>query len=251
MGHRRYARRRRATKESGSVKFLLIFFALIAAAVAVAYATRNCPLHDRYTKVVEIKLGRGVVIRPEIAGNRPRGTENFTDMVSRLRPYAAINGTYYDKDWKPLGDILIDGKLVNRGGQHHAIAITKDGRVDFIKRSKGKFNWAGYKYGLACGPRLIHNGKIALDPVADGFSPAASKKYAWRSGVGKTADGRLLLVTENKSVKLSEFADIMLELGAVEAMNLDGGGACGLYHNGSIITTPPLYMTNLLVVYKK
>lgn len=240
-----------APKNSGSVKLTLLLLLAIIAAVGFTYKNKKHSICDRHVKVVAIKLGPKTIIRPALAENKPGGSEEFSSMVARLHPYAAINGTYYDKKMMPLGDVVIDGKVVSHGCQHHAIAITKDGRVDFIHRVNRSFNWSGYKYGLACGPRLIHNGKIALDPVADGFNPVSLRKCAWRSGVGKTADGKLLLVTANKSIKLSEFADIMLSLGAVEAMNLDGGGASGLYHEGSTITTPTLPMSNLLMVYEK
>jgi exopolysaccharide biosynthesis protein len=223
---------------------MLIIVTVVA--VALCYASKS-RITDVNLKVVEIDPSQ-VEIRSVIAFNKQ---ETFTGMMDRLHPYAAINGTYYDHDWKPLGDILIDGKLVNRGAQRHAIAITKSGKIDFIRRKGKKFNWSGYWMGLAAGPRLIHKGKITLDPVADGFSRRSLEIKAWRSGVGKTAKGKLLLVTAQESLTLKQFAQKMQNLGAVEAMNLDGGGACALYRKGDYLAIPTLRMTNLLVVYKK
>jgi exopolysaccharide biosynthesis protein len=235
------------TVNTGSVKLTLLA-ALAVIAIAISYVSRSGPAHDPNIKVVEIRLDRSVEISPVLASG---GQESFSAAMDRLRPYAAINGTYYDENMKPLGDILIDGKLVNRGSQRNAIAITRSGKVEFIQRGRGRFRWSGYRAGLAAGPRLVHKGRIALDPVADGFRPESSNIRAWRSGIGKTARGKLLFVTAKKSLTLKQFAKVMLDLGAVEAMNLDGGGACGLYHKGESLVVPTLPMTNLLVVYRK
>jgi exopolysaccharide biosynthesis protein len=220
---------------------------ITAIAVALGYASKSRTA-DVNLKVVEIDPNQGIEIRPVISLGKQ---ETFTGMMDRLHPYAAINGTYYDHDWKPLGDILIDGKLVNRGTQRNAVAITKSGKINFIRRKGKHFNWSGYWMGLAAGPRLIHKGKIALDPVADGFSRHSLEIKAWRSGIGKTAKGKLLLVTAQESLTLLQFARKMRNLGSIEAMNLDGGGACALYHKGNYLAIPTLRMTNLLVVYKK
>jgi exopolysaccharide biosynthesis protein len=224
---------------------------MAAAGVCVVHKARPHKHVDPNIKVVEIKLGPGIEIRPALAADDSGLGESFTSMVARLHPYAAINGTYYDSSLKPLGDVLVNGKLVNRGGQRHAIAVTKSGKVAFIRKRHGRFNWKGYKYGLAAGPRLVHQGKVALDPVADGFSRRSLTLTAWRCAVGTTSKGTLLLVTAKKELTLAEFAKLMQGLGATEAMNLDGGGACGLYHEGKTLATPALSMSNILAVYKK
>lgn len=231
----------------GSVKFSLLLVLAIAA-VAVSYAGKSGPAQDKHIKAVTIDINSKIEIKPALTKSGP---ESFDTAINRLKPYSCINGTYYDKEMKPLGDIIIDGKLVNRGGQRHAIAITKAGNVEFIHRGQGSFKWSNYKAGLAAGPRLVHKGKIALNPVADGFTEKSLSIKAWRSGVGKTAKNKLLFVVAEKSITLNEFAKIMLDLGAVEAMNLDGGGACALYHDGKYLSKPMLPMTNLLAVYKK
>lgn len=212
-------------------------------------ASRNRPLnHLLSVKKVEIRLTPDVRIRPAMA----RGDgEEFEDIVNRYHPYAAINGTYYDFDNKPIGDILMDGHLVNRGCCRNAIAVTRTGKVEFIHRKKGRLRWKGYRYGLAAGPRLVHKGRIALDPLADGFKQKCQNVRAWRSGIGITRSGKLLLITAQESLTLSEFAQLMLDEDAVEAMNLDGGGVCALYADGNTLCSPTKIMTNVLLVYKK
>lgn len=65
-----------------------------------------------------------------------------------------------------------------------------------------------------------------------------------RTGVGVRANGDVLLVvvdgriTTSKGVTPSEFAQIMKELGAVDALNLDGGGSSTMVVDGRIKNAP-------------
>lgn len=226
----------------------LVICGILALLVTALFRVGMCGA-DRNVHYLKIELRPGTEVKPALA---PSGGESFGDMVTRLKPYAAINGTFYDVGYKPLGDVVIAGRLANRGCYRNAIAVKPSGGVDFLHVNTGqRLRWQGYTSGLAAGPRLIHNGHIALDPVADGFSRRSLTLSSYRSGVGKTKDGELLLVTTKGTMTLSEFAKTMLDLGAVEALNLDGGGASGLYFNGKIVTQPMLPMTNILMVCRK
>lgn len=239
--------RSRVGRKSSFFRKLLYVVVALALITLFRYSGSPGKTYDPLVKVVEIPVGSGMEIRPVLA----RGGEHFSKIIDRLQPYAAINGTFYDERLHPLGDVFINGKLVNRGAYRHAIAITGKGSVSFIERRNGRFNWSGYRSGLAAGPRLVHDGKIVLDPVADGFTLRSRSVRAWRSGVGITKAGKLLLVTAKKSLTLDQFAETMLDLGSVEAMNLDGGAACGLYYHGRTLANPTIPMTSVLVVYKK
>lgn len=205
----------------------------------------------RSLKVVEIELGPNIEIRPVLAGRNGGRSEMFSDMVKRLKPYAAINGTFYSQDMLPLGDVLVDGKLLIRGRYPNAIAIGKNGRIEFIRRSSDRFDWSNYKCALAAGPRLVHKGVVGVDPKADGFLRLDKESLAPRSGIGLTKSGRLLLVVSTEPVNIVDFAQAMKKAGAVEAMNLDGGPASGLYYDGKLLVKANLRMTNLLVIYKR
>lgn len=207
------------------------------------------PAATQWLQVVRLNTRAGIEIRPVLASEDSEKSEMFTDLIGRVHPHAAINGTFFSPEKIPQGDILIDGKLAVRGHYRNAIAMRNDGRVEIIRRQGDRFNWTGYKAAMSSGPRLIHRGKITLDPVSDGFRKAALTIVAARSGVGVTATGDLLLVVQRKPVKLADFAKTMLDLGAVEAMNLDGGPACGLYHDGQLLAVPALRMTNVLCVF--
>ena len=91
------------------------------------------------------------------------------------------------------------------------------------------------------GPRLLRDGAIAIDAQAEGFSaihplPGFGLYYSHtaqpRLLAGKRADDTLLLVLADGrradyslGLSLTEAARVMQALGAVDAINLDGGGS--------------------------
>ncbi|MER3435436.1 MAG: hypothetical protein C4288_19030 [Leptolyngbya sp. ERB_1_1] len=94
------------------------------------------------------------------------------------------------------------------------------------------------------GPLLIRNGQIVLDGRLEQFSPAFIQERAARSAIGQTADGRILIVTAQynaagRGATLSDMAEVMQQLGAVNALNLDGGSSTTLYLGGQILDRPP------------
>lgn len=105
------------------------------------------------------------------------------------------------------------------------------------------------------GPRLVRGGRVEIDGTAEGFeyaTPGGSDFYYGfgirrnpRTLAGITADGKLLLVTADGrqptySIGLSfdESAALMLSLGAVDAVNLDGGGSSTFVANGRLVNRP-------------
>ncbi len=184
-------------------------------------------------------------------GVMAKGGEKFADVMKCLKPYAAINGTYYDRDFKPEGDIIAGGKLLNKGKRPSAFVVTKSGHAAVVWRKDASFASSGYDAVLAAGPRLIRDGKVQIDPEADGFSMKALEVVAPRSGVGVTREGIIVLVVDRDPVRLADFAEHMWHLGCIEAINLDGGPACGLYYKGKTLCEPTLPMTNMLVFDEK
>ena len=91
-------------------------------------------------------------------------------------------------------------------------------------------------------PLLVVNGSV-VDSEVDGsgafFAPTA------RTAVGASNDGRLFLVVVDgrqsgysRGASLRELAQLMLDLGAHNALNLDGGGSSEMFLNGLVATRP-------------
>lgn len=233
---------------------LIVWLALIAVCAAGVAGYKSIPrrtgllakLDCSYT-VIDLKDGYRVC--PALA--HIERDETFAEITKRLKPYAAITGAYYGPERKPLGDIVINGKVVCRGCQRQGIGFTRGGRIRFLeRRGSSRISWKGCVAGVACGPRLIRNGKIDINVRRDGFGPRATKIEATRCSVGATRDGKLVMLAIREPVTLSKLAEAMRELGAVDAINMDGGALCGFYLDGKVLAEPIVPLSNMIGVYK-
>lgn len=97
---------------------------------------------------------------------------------------------------------------------------------------------------LHAGPVLIHKGKIRIPVDEEVFFGTTIPDVHPRTAVGYRADGTLVLLivdgrqVASRGVYLEELAAMMLELGCIEAINLDGGGSSTLVVNGTLLNRP-------------
>ncbi|MGW6152140.1 phosphodiester glycosidase family protein [Streptomyces sp. NPDC055144] len=106
---------------------------------------------------------------------------------------------------------------------------------------------------VSAAPTLVQHGRIDIDAATEGVIDPEypSFGYAWanvrqpRTMAGIDKRGRLLLVTVDGRQKggsegftLQEAAAFMQSLGAVQALNLDGGGSTAMAVNGSVVNQP-------------
>ncbi|XP_069114510.1 N-acetylglucosamine-1-phosphodiester alpha-N-acetylglucosaminidase-like [Argopecten irradians] len=99
---------------------------------------------------------------------------------------------------------------------------------------------------------LIKDGKVNVNDSLgyECFAPIKAPRYNFtnspsaRSAIAVDKDGRVMLIqidgnTNERGVNLHQFADILLKFGAVQAVNLDGGGSSSLLINDTMINNPP------------
>ena len=93
-------------------------------------------------------------------------------------------------------------------------------------------------------PQLIKNGKIEITWEQEKSSKSFVETRHPRTAVAKLKDGKFLMVTvdgrqkESVGMNLNELAALLLELGAVDAMNLDGGGSTTMFAGGKVVNKP-------------
>jgi hypothetical protein len=106
-------------------------------------------------------------------------------------------------------------------------------------------SWTDVQQAVGGGPWLVRGGQVAVDGEAEDF-PAESfvnSRHA-RTAAGVTSDGTLLLVTVDggqawsRGVSLPDLALLMQRLGAVNAINLDGGGSSTMAVGGGVVNAP-------------
>jgi len=96
------------------------------------------------------------------------------------------------------------------------------------------------------GPVLIHQGVLRITNDEERmFMGKAREDLHPRTAMGYTRDGQLLMVVvegrrpgKAEGASLTDLARIMLDLGAVEALNLDGGGSSCLLVMGKETIRP-------------
>jgi hypothetical protein len=179
--------------------------------------------------------------------------EPFRRMIERADPNVAVTGTFFSLDnLEPVGDIVIDGSLIHFGGMGTALCITPNNRAHMIECTWGRHHdWSPYDFVVACGPRLLHHGRIVLDPAAERFHDRYMLAPNSRIAVGITRGNKIVFVMTHKPIYLGRLAKVMRAVGASEAMNLDAGVSNGFYYNGAILARPGRRLTNMIVVYRR
>lgn len=113
-----------------------------------------------------------------------------------------------------------------------------------LEQATSPSDFARFPHIMGAGPLLIQNRQIVLNAPSEQFSDAFVRQAALRSAIGVAADGTLMLVTVHNRIgglgpTLPELAQLMQRLGAVNAVNLDGGSSTTLYLGGQLIDRAP------------
>lgn len=106
------------------------------------------------------------------------------------------------------------------------------------------------KHIVAGGPRLVHSGNPCVTSREENFRSDVARSRANRTGAGITKSGELILLTVERAT-LNELARLMIELGAYDAMNLDGGGSSGLAAEGRTLFGGMRPVPNAIIVRRK
>jgi Phosphodiester glycosidase len=94
-------------------------------------------------------------------------------------------------------------------------------------------------------PLLIKDGLIEIKWEQEKSSKSFVETKHPRTSVAKLKDGKFLMLTvdgrqpqHSIGMNLKELAELLLDLGAVEAMNLDGGGSTAMFLNSKVVNKP-------------
>jgi len=105
------------------------------------------------------------------------------------------------------------------------------------------------RFSIGAGPRLVDHGRVAVDPIGEGFhDPKILYLRGQRSVVGLTADREVILAVINNAT-VGEAGTVMQALGAVDAMNLDDNASSGMVCDGRYLVRPGRQVPNGLVLW--
>ena len=105
--------------------------------------------------------------------------------------------------------------------------------------------WEKADFIVSGGPLLLWKGRRLEEPEKESISKVFFLARHPRTAAGVRADGTLLFVTvdgrrpdESVGMSLPELTDLMVALGCVSAINLDGGGSTTMVINGKVVNQP-------------
>ncbi|OFX33001.1 MAG: hypothetical protein A2Z07_09995, partial [Armatimonadetes bacterium RBG_16_67_12] len=141
-----------------------------------------------------------------------------------------------------------DGYVLSGHGRGRAalLAAFKPGdraslRVRLVPAS-GDPRWETVRHIMGGGPRLLAGGQFV---GGEGFRASFSDRRHPRTAIGRLADGRIILLVvggrqpyHSLGMTLIELATLMRQLGATDALNLDGGGSTTLVVRGVVVNLP-------------
>ncbi len=171
----------------------------------------------------------------------------LTDMVAKYDGIAGINaGGFNDENGSgnggiPQGLVITNGEIIwgDATTPYHMVGLDADGILHVGAMSGNTAVEQGIQWAVSfithdgLASSLIINGEVQQQNLGGGVNP--------RTALGQRADGALLLlVLDGRSINtlgatMEDVVNIMLEYGAVNAGNLDGGSSSVMVYDGEII----------------
>ncbi|WP_084126471.1 phosphodiester glycosidase family protein [Demequina sp. NBRC 110054] len=161
----------------------------------------------------------------------------------------AINGDYYG--FRDTGIEIRNGVAYRDEGTRTGAVIYEDGTMevyDETATSAQELLDDGAWLTLSFGPALVDDGEIASDldtyEVDTNFGNHSIQGDQPRTAIGMISANHYVFVVvdgrtdDSAGVTLEELAEIMQDLGATEAYNLDGGGSSTMVYNGDVVNYP-------------
>lgn len=193
-----------------------------------------------------VALNELVIFTPEF--HRTTLTNpNGIELIIRRNRVVAI------EDLKGSSQIPADGFVISASGSAREWI-----KQHVFKGSRATFSWRMTPIGpdahnswrnagsiLGGGPQLIKGGKIAITNLQENITNAFVTDLHPRTAIAKLNSGKVLLVTVDGrqpgvslGMSLTTLAELLLELGAVEAINLDGGGSTTMVVRDKVVNRP-------------
>ncbi|MBW9111515.1 phosphodiester glycosidase family protein [Microbacterium ureisolvens] len=180
--------------------------------------------------------------------------ENITELTSQIAAdngaIFAINGDYYG--FRDTGIVIRNGVVFRDEPAREGLVFYTDGRVevyDETTTSAEELLADGAWNTLSFGPAIVEDGAVVdgieTKEIDTNFGNHSIQGDQPRTAVGVIDENHLVFVVVDgrqpgysEGVTLTELADIMLDLGATTAYNLDGGGSSTMYFDGEVINSP-------------
>jgi hypothetical protein len=163
------------------------------------------------------------------------GCKTVAGQLDGLGAIAGINGGFFNSSCQPLDLLKADGNLVSTNQMTTFTQPTMGwnaGQPPSIVWIDPGADWSNVSNAMGGYPRLVDNGVASAEvkPGESVYSAVDWQKHP-RTAVGLTESGTVLMVTidgrtaAGDGITTPDLAGFMKDLGAVDAMCLDGGGS--------------------------
>lgn len=164
------------------------------------------------------------------------------DMAKSYNAVLATNGGGFEdaggmgNGGTPIGIVISEGKIVygSASKTYELIGFDNDNKLVVGNMTGAEALNRGVRDALSFGPILIVNGKAAkINGTGGGLNP--------RTAIGQREDGAVLLLVidgrqaNSLGASYEDVMNVLLEYGAINGANLDGGSSSLLYYEGKYI----------------
>ena len=202
--------------------------------------------YDSTVYVADVVLSSPEYLQTAFANNTygRNVTAKTSSIAENANAILAINGDYYGA--RQSGYVIRNGVLYRSTANRNAedLVIYQDGTFAIINESKvtaQELLDAGAWNVLSFGPALLVDGEIAVSSNEEVGRAMASNP---RTAIGIVDELHYLFVVSDgrtsasEGLSLMELAQVLQELGAKTAYNLDGGGSSTMVFRGQVINNP-------------
>jgi hypothetical protein len=216
---------------------------------------------------MRVRLGDGARTTLHVASYERRAFQARVEVLERPTPLvrwcrqegvrdAVVGGFFSRPRYVPLGQVQVNGQpraslaFDSPWGDVRACVQITDGGVRIARRDQ--FGPAPVGDLLQAGPLLVLDRQLVVvaGQDAEGFSAAAHQfdsditcgRYP-RAALALTEERLLLIACDGRTERdagmtLPELGSALVQLGAIDAMNLDGGGSASLVYGGQLRNRP-------------
>lgn len=202
--------------------------------------------------VADVELSDATVLRSAFANDSFGSNiiERTSEIASDHDAVLAINGDYYG--FRDTGIVIRNGVVYRDEGARDGLVFYTDGTAEIYDETTTTADELladGAWNTLSFGPALVEDGAIVsgIDNVEidTNFGNHSIQGNQPRTAVGVIDENHLVFVVVDGreqgysvGVTMTELAQIMVDLGAETAYNLDGGGSSTMYFDGEVINQP-------------
>lgn len=192
-----------------------------------------------------------VVSNPKrvIVGSTDKLGKSGTKLSELVADYNAVGGINaggfaddggHGSGGTPTGFLIEDGKVLygNESQRSPLIGFNEDSVMVLGNYTLKEAREKKIRYAVNFGPFLVING----EPTIKGGNGGGGLQP--RTAIGQRQDGTVLMLVidgrklDSVGATLKEVQDIMLENGAYNAANLDGGSSTTMFYDGKLINKP-------------